>query len=56
MLTIEDYKRAYKIAAKIVSKYGDKYLPIFERAHKEFMKAEANLDLKAIALRIAETE
>lgn len=35
----EIYKRM-KITAKIISMYGDAYLPIFERLQSELVKAE----------------
>ena len=34
-LSLAQIKRAYHQAAKIVARYGDKYLPIFERLEKE---------------------
>ncbi len=33
-----DLKNAYIQSAQIVAKYGDKYLPIFERIENEFNK------------------
>ena len=50
---IADLKRLCKIAAQIVAKFGDNYLPIFERAHKELKIAEANVELKRIAVQMA---
>ena len=35
-LSLAQIKRAYHQAAKIVARYGDKYLPIFERLEKEY--------------------
>ncbi len=37
-LSLAHIKRAYHQAAKIVARYGDKYLPIFERLEKEYKK------------------
>lgn len=47
-----DLERAYVIAAEIVQKFGDIYLPLFERLHDEMKKHEAKRDLKLIALNI----
>jgi small neutral amino acid transporter SnatA (MarC family) len=52
-LNIKDHKRACKIAAIIVAKFGDYYLPIFERTLKELKIAEASIDLRTIALQMA---
>lgn len=52
MRNIEQIKRAYVIAAKIVSEYGDTYLPVFERLHQEIKMLEAQNDLKSIAFQI----
>ncbi len=49
-LTDEKFDTAYLIIAGIVTKYGDKYLPIFKRLHDEKQQRQADADLKAIAL------
>lgn len=52
-ITEEQLREAYKIAADIVARYGDAYLPVFERLHKEVQKLNVASDLKSIALNIA---
>ena len=32
----DELKKAYETAALVVTKYGDKYLPIFERLEREY--------------------
>ena len=39
-ITYQDIKDAYIEAAKIVSEYGEVYLPIFERMERELKTAE----------------
>lgn len=39
-ITVEDLLHATKIAAKVISLYGDVYLPIFKRLHTELEKAQ----------------
>lgn len=48
-LTEEKFNAAYIIIAAIVTKYGDKYLPIFKRMHEEKLQRQANADLQRIA-------
>ena len=50
---MNDLERAYIIAAEIVQRYGDTYLPIFERLHIEMQKLRQKQDLKDIAMNIA---
>lgn len=45
----EKFNLAYTIIAEIVTKYGDKYLPIFKRMHEEKLQRQANADLQRIA-------
>jgi hypothetical protein len=48
--SLEKLEHAYQIAAKVVSLYGDAYLPIFERLHLDLEDQKKNRDLKRIAL------
>ena len=48
-LTDEEIYNAYTIAAKVVSTYGDEYLPIFSRLHLEIEKIEQKRKLKVLA-------
>jgi hypothetical protein len=52
-ITEKQLLEAYRIAAEIVSRYGDAYLPVFERLHMEVQKLNATSDLKSIALIMA---
>lgn len=54
-VTLQQLREGYKITAKIVSTYGDKYLPIFKRLHDEMEKRMAEETLKNIALQVAQT-
>ena len=56
IVTDEELEKPYKIIAKIVRDYGDKYLPIFQRIHDEVERRKANQGLKDIALQIAQNE
>lgn len=56
MQEIERLERCYRIAAKIVITFGDHYLPLFERVHKELKIAEAACDLKTLAMQFSKTE
>ncbi|MBW4889210.1 hypothetical protein KXQ82_05765 [Mucilaginibacter sp. HMF5004] len=51
-VTIRDLKKAYQIAAKVVSDYGDVYLPIFKRMHEEMKSFEANNHLWDLAIKL----
>jgi len=53
-ISFEALKTAYFQAAKIVSIYGDKYLPIFERLEKEFIERKKKRDILQRALKIAD--
>ncbi len=37
-ITTEELKKAYLYSAKIVAKYGEVYIPIFERLEAEYKK------------------
>jgi hypothetical protein len=50
---LEALKRDYRIAAKIVELYGDKYIPGFIRVHEEIQKHSALNDAKNLALKVA---
>ena len=50
---LEDYELACKVAAKLVNKFGDVYLPIFKRTHDELRAAREINALKTIALGFA---
>ena len=52
--TGDDFDDAYCIAAQVFKKYGDKYLPIFERMHHEREKRKSAHFLKQLALQVAE--
>lgn len=49
-LTPKQIKKAYYIAAEIVSRFGDPYLPLFKRLHDEVQRINEIQDLKAIAI------
>lgn len=51
-----DLENAYYIAAEIVQKFGEIYLPLFERLHDEMKKHQAKRDLRNIALTVATRE
>lgn len=53
IFTYEEVKKIHAIAAKIVAKHGDTYLPLFIRVHEELEKSRLQNDMKAIALKIA---
>lgn len=53
-LSLAQIKRAYHQAAKIVARYGDKYLPIFERLEKEYHDKKARVKTLNRAIKIAE--
>ncbi len=48
-----DLRSAYEIAASMVAKHGDKYLPIFERLDKEIQTRKQQEHIKAKALEVA---
>ena len=52
-VSVEQLEYAVKIAARVVSLYGETYLPIFNRLHAELMKAKENEVQKSLALQLA---
>jgi hypothetical protein len=52
-LLCDKLERAYRIAAEIVAKYGDSYLPVFERLHREMIKVTESQSVRNIALNVA---
>ena len=52
-IIIQQLHDAYLSAARIVSKYGDAYLPVFNRLHQEVQKQKESEEIKAIALAVA---
>jgi len=53
-VSLKSLRTAYLQAAKIVSIYGDKYLPIFERLEKEYVERNKKRDILQRALNIAD--
>lgn len=55
MCTIDkkSLEQAYRISAKIVQLYGDDFLPLFERVHKELKQVTDLEDLKKIAMAVS---
>jgi hypothetical protein len=49
-MTVERLELTCKRLAKIISLYGDYYLPLFERVHKELVALKKSEDLLSIAL------
>ena len=54
-ITDELFEECYKTAARIVKKYGEVYLPIFERMHTERQKRKKNKNLIEQAINVADT-
>ena len=54
-VTLPNIEIAYKTAAQLVARYGDGFLPIFERLHQELEQAKAQDQLKRIALEVAKS-
>ena len=52
-VTLSDLRKAYQVAAQLVAKDGDKYLPLFERLDQEIEAREHQENIKAKALEIA---
>lgn len=53
-LSLSQIKKAYHQAAKIVARYGDKYLPIFERLENEYQGRKDKIEALKRAIKIAE--
>jgi len=51
--SIEELEHAKKIAARVVTLYGDTYLPIFQRVLDEINKAKQAETIKQLALKEA---
>lgn len=45
--------QAYKTAAKTVHLFGEKYLPLFQRLHKEVERRSNEKSMKILAMRVA---
>ena len=52
-VTLSDLRQAYRVAAQLVAKDGDKYLPLFERLDQEIEAREHQENIKAKAFKIA---
>lgn len=52
-MTEDRIRNAYQISAKLVELYGDVYLPIFERMHKEVELLSQKRGMKELALSVA---
>lgn len=52
-LTDQDIERAYLKCAKLVSVYGDKALPIFERLNEEMERIKKQKTLRDLASKVA---
>lgn len=52
-ITIEQLREAYQIAAEVVARYGDAYLPVFNRLHQEMEKVKEMERMKSLALNVA---
>lgn len=50
----EELQTAYHKIALVVARYGEKYLPIFERLEKEIEERKLKSDAMKRALRVAE--
>lgn len=48
-----DIKQAYQDAARLVEKYGEKYLPIFQRLENEYTKVKVDSSALQRAIQIA---
>tara|TARA_R110002095_G_scaffold200464_1_gene180725 strand:- start:96 stop:458 length:363 start_codon:yes stop_codon:yes gene_type:complete len=53
IIKLNEIQEAYEHLAKLISIYGDKYLPIFERLHSEISKRKSKNELLNIAKSIA---
>lgn len=52
-ITLDDIIDAYAVIARIVTIYGDKYLPIFERLHREIEEHKMKNKMLNIARNVA---
>lgn len=53
-LSHDQIQLAYRKAAKLVKRYGDQYLPTFERLHEEVQKINQTQRIKTLAFSIAD--
>lgn len=51
-ISITELERAVKTAARVVSLYGEIYLPVFERLHEELEKMKRLEEKKILALNL----
>ena len=51
--THAEIKKAYWIAAEVVKLYGDTYLPIFLRLHRELKEIDELYQIKTLALSVS---
>ena len=56
MVSDEELERAYFKMARIIERYGEKYLPIFERLEKELNERKAKNSLMQRALEAAKSK
>lgn len=54
-ITKEELERGLKIAARVVSLYGEPYLPVFNRLLKEVEKLKDRQEKESIAIKLAKT-
>ena len=52
-VSLSDLRLAYKVAARLVARDGDQYLPLFERMDKEIKMRQHKEKIKAKALEVA---
>ena len=52
-LTMEELYECYNSLARIVKKYGNEYLPLFERVHNEIERRKKKNRLLDIAMDVA---
>lgn len=52
-ITKDQLMNYYHLAARIVSLYGDAYLPVFKRLHDEVEKIKCDENIKTLALTVA---
>jgi hypothetical protein len=56
MVTDQELEKCYIIISKIITKYGEVYLPIFERIHNERQLRAKKQDMLSIALSVVNSE
>ncbi|GHB40060.1 hypothetical protein GCM10007094_31680 [Pseudovibrio japonicus] len=55
-VTLEDLKMARKVAAKVVMRFGDRYLPILDRLDEEYKKMKNRENAKSRARAILDED